>query len=70
DEINVALHLKLLGVSKVIDLIKNKPNHVELVLTGRHAPREIVEIADLVTEMQEIKHPYTKGTKPRKGIEF
>ncbi|MBX5326287.1 MAG: cob(I)yrinic acid a,c-diamide adenosyltransferase [Candidatus Bathyarchaeia archaeon] len=70
DEINVALHLKLLELSKVIDLIKNKPDHVELVLTGRNAPREIIELADLVTEMKEIKHPYTKGTKPRKGIEF
>lgn len=70
DEINVAIHLKLLSMSNVIDLIKNKPNHVELVLTGRQAPREIVELADLVTEMKEIKHPYTRGTKPRKGIEF
>jgi len=70
DEINVALHLKLLELSKVIDLIKNKPDHVELVLTGRNAPREIIELGDLVTEMKEIKHPYTKGTKPRKGIEF
>ena len=70
DEINVAMHLKLIGVNEVLGLIRNKPRHVELVLTGRNAPSEIVEIADLVTEMKEIKHPYTLGVKPRKGIEY
>jgi cob(I)alamin adenosyltransferase len=70
DEINVALHLKLIGVNDVLDLIKNKPKHVELVLTGRDAPPEIVEIADLVTEMREVKHPYAAGVQPRKGIEY
>jgi len=70
DEINVALSLKLIGVDEVTDLIRDKPDHVELVLTGRDAPPEVVELADLVTEMREIKHPYTKGTPPRKGIEY
>ena len=70
DEVNVAIHLKLLDVDEVLDLIRNKPKHVELVLTGRNAPSEIVEIADLVTEMKEIKHPYSSGVQPRKGIEY
>lgn len=70
DEINVALNLKLVDVNEVVDLIKNKPEDVELILTGRHAPPEVVEVADLVTEMKEIKHPYTKGIPPREGIEY
>jgi len=70
DEINVALNLKLLDVDNVVKLAKNKPKHVELVLTGRHAPPEIIEAADLVTEMREIKHPFKKGMPPRKGIEY
>jgi cob(I)alamin adenosyltransferase len=70
DEINVALHLGLLEVKEVVQLIKRKPKHVELVLTGRYAPQEIIENADLVTEMKEIKHPFRKGVKPRKGIEY
>jgi cob(I)alamin adenosyltransferase len=70
DEINVALNLKLVDVDKVVDLVRNKPERVELVLTGRNAPPEIIEVADLVTEMKEIKHPYTKGEPPRKGIEY
>ncbi|MEM2975799.1 MAG: cob(I)yrinic acid a,c-diamide adenosyltransferase [Candidatus Bathyarchaeia archaeon] len=69
DEINVALHLRLIDVERIVKLVKNKPSHVELVLTGRYAPKEIIEIADLVTEMKEIKHPYMKGVPPRKGIE-
>ncbi len=70
DEVNVALNLKLVNVDKVVDLIRNKPEHVELVLTGRNAPPEVIEVADLVTEMKEIKHPYTRGIRPRKGIEY
>ncbi|MDH7477191.1 MAG: cob(I)yrinic acid a,c-diamide adenosyltransferase [Candidatus Bathyarchaeota archaeon] len=70
DEINVALNLKLIKTERVVELIKNKPKHVELVLTGRYAPNEIVEAADLVTEMREIKHPYNKGFQARKGIEY
>lgn len=70
DEINVALHLKLVGIKEVVDLIRRKPKHVELILTGRYVPPEIVELADFVTEMREVKHPYTKGVPPRKGIEY
>ena len=70
DEINVALHLKLISLKEVLEIAKNKPRHVELVLTGRNAPKEIVEIADLVTEMIEVKHPFNKGFKARKGIEY
>jgi len=70
DEINVALHLKLIKTNEVVKLIKNKPKHVELVLTGRYAPSEIIDAADLVTEMREVKHPYAQGTLGRKGIEY
>ena len=70
DEINVALHLKMISADDVIQLVRNKPKHVELILTGRNAPAEIVEVADLVTEMKEIKHPYADGVPPRKGIEY
>jgi cob(I)alamin adenosyltransferase len=70
DEINVALDLKLISLEKVLELIKNKPKHVELVLTGRYAPDEIIEAADLVTEMKEVKHPYNEGFQARKGIEY
>lgn len=70
DEVNVALNLKLIEIGDVVKLAKNKPKHVELVLTGRYAPPEIIEAADLVTEMKEIKHPFKKGVPPRKGIEY
>jgi cob(I)alamin adenosyltransferase len=70
DEINVALGLKLVEVKEVLDLVRSKPRHVELVLTGRNAPEEVTEVADLVTEMREVKHPYTQGQAPRRGIEY
>jgi cob(I)alamin adenosyltransferase len=70
DEINVALNLKLIKIEKVLELVRNKPKHVELVLTGRYAPSEIIEVADLVTEMREVKHPFNKGYQARKGIEY
>lgn len=70
DEINVAVHLKMIGVDEVVELIRNKPKHVELILTGRNAPTQVIELADLVTEMKEIKHPYAKGIPKRKGIEY
>ena len=69
DEINVALYFKLLPVEKVVDLIKNRPKNVEIVLTGRYAPEELIELADLITEMKEIKHYYQKGIEAREGIE-
>lgn len=70
DEINVAMSLKLLDVGEVLALIEDKPEKVELVLTGRGAPDAIIEAADLVTEMVEIKHPYNEGVGARKGIEY
>jgi len=69
DEINVALYYGLLSEEDLINLIKNKPSDVELVLTGRHTSSQIIKIADLVTEMRKIKHYFSKGITARKGIE-
>ena len=70
DEINVAAAWKLIEPNEVVKLINDKPQNVELVLTGRGADAELIERADLVTEMVKIKHPYDKGMKARKGIEY
>ncbi|MCD6450608.1 MAG: cob(I)yrinic acid a,c-diamide adenosyltransferase [Thermotogaceae bacterium] len=70
DEVNVSVHMKVLSVGEVMEVIKAKPEGVELVLTGRYAPEEFIEIADLVTEMKEIKHYYQKGVQARRGIEM
>lgn len=70
DEINYAVNLNLISVDKVLKLIKSKPESVDLVLTGNYAKEEVVDIADLVTEMKEIKHPFQKGIKAKKGIDF
>ncbi len=69
DEINVAIHFGLIKTEQVLTLIKEKPDHLELVLTGRHASPKIIEAAQLVTEMVKIKHPYDDGVKARRGIE-
>lgn len=69
DEINVALYFKLIPENDLIDLIKNKPSEIELVLTGRYASPQIIETADLVTEMRKIKHYFSKGVIARAGIE-
>lgn len=69
DEVLVAIYFKLLESNELISVIKKKPSFVELILTGRYCPEEIIELADLVTEMKEIKHYYTKGVMSRKGIE-
>ena len=70
DEINYAIDLGLIKLEDVLGLIKNKPPHVSIVLTGNYAKDEIVEVADLVTEMKEIKHPFKSGIKAKKGIDF
>ena len=70
DEINYAVNLGLINSSSVIDLIKIKPDRLDLVLTGNHAKVEIIELADLVTEMKEVKHPFRSGIKAKKGIDF
>jgi len=69
DEINVAVHFKLIGEDDLRAFLGRKPDDVEVVLTGRYAPSWLMEAADLVTEMVEIKHPYQKGVKGREGIE-
>jgi cob(I)alamin adenosyltransferase len=70
DEINVAAAFKLISVEDVIQLIKDKPEKLELILTGRLADSRVVQMADLVTEMLKIKHPYDQGIPGRKGIEY
>jgi len=70
DEVNVALGFKLLELDEVVKLIKDKPPDVELILTGRYADTRLIEMADLVTEMVKVKHPFDKGIKARKGIEY
>ena len=69
DEINLALSYGLLSEEEVTGIIKNRPKTQEIVLTGRNAPRGIMELADLVTEMKELKHYFSKGVKARAGIE-
>ena len=70
DEILYALGKKLVSVAQVIELIEKKPAHMHLILTGRGAPRELVDRADLVTSMTEIKHPMKKGIPAQKGLDF
>lgn len=70
DEINYAVNLNLISLEDVLELIKSKPENVDLVLTGNYAKEEVIEAADLVTEMREIKHPFQKGIKAKEGIDF
>lgn len=70
DEINYALHLGVLQLADVMRILQNRPKHLSLILTGNHACEEIITLADLVTEMKEIKHPYKKGIKAKRGIDF
>lgn len=69
DEAIVAIYFKLIETNELIDFIKQRPETVELILTGRYCPGELIEIADLVTEMKVVKHYYQKGITSRKGIE-
>ena len=70
DEINYAIDFDLVDLKDVLDLIAEKPADLHLVMTGRGAKEEIIQKANLVTEMKEIKHPYKEGIKAQKGIEF
>ena len=70
DEINYAVNLDLIKIDDIIELIKIKPTNLSLVLTGNYANSQIIEMADLVTEMKEIKHPFQLGIKAKKGIDF
>ncbi len=69
DEANIAVFYGLFSAQELIEVIKQKPIETEIIITGRYAAPELIEIADLVTEMKEIKHYYTKGVMARKGIE-
>ena len=69
DEVNTAVHFKVLSEEEVLALIDERPAEVELVLTGRYAPPSFIQRADLVTEMSEVKHYFAKGVKAREGIE-
>jgi len=70
DEICTALYYKLIDIEKVLELVKSCPPQTELVFTGRYACDTLIEAADLVTEMREVKHFYSNGVSARKGIEF
>lgn len=70
DEINYAAKLKLITPQDILDLIAVKPEKTSLVLTGNYVHESITAVADLVTEMKEIKHPYQRGIKAKKGIDF
>ena len=69
DEAIVAIYFKLIETNDLIKFINAKPNNVELILTGRYCPEELIDLADLVTEMKEVKHYYQKGVTSRRGIE-
>ena len=70
DIVVMALYFKLFTVEEALKAIKGRVTHVEVVITGRYAPKEIIDIADLVTEMKDVKHYYYNGVEARQGIEF
>ena len=70
DEILIALRDGFLKEEEILQLLEKKPESLEIILTGRGATKKIIERADLVTEMKEIKHPFHRGVKERKGIEY
>lgn len=70
DEINVAIQCGLIPLEKIVILLKNKPDPIEIVLTGREAHKQIIQIADLVSVVQSIKHPFQEKISARKGIEY
>ena len=69
DEINMAAYMKIISIEEIIGILKNRPDNIELILTGRYAHPKIIEMADLVTEMNEVKHYFKKGVLARVGIE-
>ena len=70
DELNIVLRYEYLPLDEVLDVLRNKPRDLHVIVTGRNAKDELIEIADLVTEMTEIKHPFRSGVKAQPGIEF
>lgn len=70
DEINYAVNLGLISEKDVLELISGKADQVDVILTGNHATKSVIEAADLVTEMREIKHPFKRGVRARQGIDY
>ena len=70
EEINNAINYELIDVNSVVNMLKYKPERLHVILTGRYAKPEIIDVADTVTEMKVVKHAYEKGIKAAKGIEF
>lgn len=70
DEILYAIDYGYVGVADILAALRGRPDHVHVILTGRNAKPELIELADLVTEMREVKHPYKKGVKAQRGIEW
>jgi cob(I)alamin adenosyltransferase len=70
DEINYTISYKMLDAAEVAEALKNRPERVHVICTGRNAHPQLVELADLVTEMREVKHPYTKGILAQRGIDY
>lgn len=70
DEINVALDYRLIPETEVVEMLNSRPGHVEIVCTGRDAPRSLVDMADLVSVVAEVKHPFRQGFDSREGIDL
>src|SRR5258705_519755 len=70
DEINYTISYKMLDAAEVVEALKSRPERVHVICTGRNAHPKLVELADLVTEMREVKHPYTKGILAQRGIDY
>jgi cob(I)alamin adenosyltransferase len=70
DELNIVLRYDYIAISSVIETLKAKPDNLHIIITGRNAKEELIEVADLVTEMTLIKHPFRSGVKAQAGIEF
>ena len=70
DELNIVLRYENLPLDDIIETLTNKPEDLHIIVTGRNAKEELIDVADLVTEMTQIKHPFRSGVKAQKGIEF
>jgi len=70
DELNIVLRYDYLPMEEVLDVLKSRPMDKHIVITGRNARDELIEIADLVTEMEQVKHPFRSGVKAQAGVEF
>ena len=70
DELNIVLRYDYIPLDEVLETLRNKPENLHVVVTGRNAKEPLIEIADLVTEMTQVKHPFRSGVKAQVGIEF